>query len=302
MPFSSDKISLKALFLCFFVAHLFQNRRKYKFSTIRNYVGHVRARWAAHGSDLSQFDQMIIKRVFRGLRNLRPLQVNGRVAFLLPHYKLPNLFSCPYSLDHLLFKAAVIFGFFGMFRFSTFGKLTAQCIVLIDVSGREFAFCKAHYPLLYSPQLAGFYLKFASKYHPRGRAYFCALSDLGEPWSGLCPVSVLRMLASNELLCSGQIFHPKKISSRDLGAYMSFLACSHNKFTPHSLRIGGHTFFSIQNMHEDFVQFLGRRAVNKTSQLYYRARAADNVLRLRMFFKRISMQEVISTHSLFGSI
>ena len=210
MPLSSDKMSLKGMLLCFFVAHLFQNRRKYKFSTIRNYVGHVRARWAAHGSELSQFDQMIIKRVFRGLRNLRPLQVDGRIAFLLPHYKLPNLFSCPYSLDHLLFKAAVIFGFFGMFRFSTFGKLTAQCIVLIDVSGREFAFCKAHYPLLYSPQLAGFYLKFASKYHPRGRAYFCALSDLGEPWSGLCPVSVLRMLASNELLCSGQIFHPKK--------------------------------------------------------------------------------------------
>ena len=68
----------------------------------------------------------------------------------------------------------------------------------------------------------------------------------------------------NRLLCSGQIIHPKKISSRDLGAYISILACSHNKSTPHSIRIGGHTFFSIQNVHEDFVQFLERRFVNRT--------------------------------------
>ena len=282
MPLSSDKISLKALLLCFFVAHLYLHRRKYKFSTIRNYVGHVRARWAAAGSELSPFDQMVIKRVFRGLRALRPKQVDGRVAFLLPHYNLPKLFTCPFSLDHLLFKAAVIFGFFGMFRFSTFGKLTAQCIVLIDVLGREFDFSEAC-PLLYSSKLAGFYFKFASKCHPRGRAYFCLLSDLNQPWSALCPVSVLRLLGSNRLLRAGQIFQPTRVSSRTLGAYMSFLACSRNRFTPHSLRIGGHTFFSIQNMHEDFVQFLGPRAVTKTSQLYYRARAADNILRLRIF-------------------
>ena len=271
MPLSSEKISLKALLLCFFVAHLFQNRRQYKATTIRNYVAHVRARWAAQGSELSHFDQKIIKRVFRGVRNLRPPRRDGRVAFLLPHYRFPQLFSCPFSLDHLLFKAAVIFGFFGMFRFSTFAKLTVRCLVLIDMLGREFIYTKACDPLLFSSQLTGFYFKFTSKFHPRGRAYFCSLSNLDEPWCTLCPVSVLRQLRTNNLLCSGQIFPQKKLSSKDLGAYMTFLAYSRTKFTPHSLRIGGHTFFSIQNMHEDFVQFLARRTIAKTSQLYYRA-------------------------------
>ena len=101
------------------------------------------------------------------------------------------------------------------------------------------------------------------------------------------------------LLSTGSLFTREKLTSKALGSYMDFVARSHVPFTPHSLRIGGHTFFSAQNMHEDFVQFLGRRTINKSSQLYYRARAGDNILRLTMFFTRLSHSPVINDNGLF---
>ena len=246
------------------------------------------------------FDKQVITRVLRGVRALRPTEFDGRVAFLLPHLKLPTIFTHPHSLDHLLFKAAVIFGFLGMFRFSSFDKVIAPRIVLVDVSGREFTFTQARFSLLMSQRLTGFYFSFSSKCHPNARAYYCALHRLPEPWATLCPVTVLRHLAVNGLLFSGPLFPRAKLSSKALGAYMTFLAQSNHPFTPHSLRIGGHTFFSVQNMHEDFVQFLGRRCLNKTSQRYYRARPADNVLRLSMFFKRLSINAVVNGRGLFA--
>ena len=59
-------------------------------------------------------------------------------------------------------------------------------------------------------------------------------------------------------------------------------------FAPHSLRIGGHTFYTLQNMHEDFVQYLGRRAIRRASQLYYRANPVDIIRRLRTFSRDVS--------------
>ena len=81
---------------------------------------------------------------------------------------------------------------------------------------------------------------------------------------------------------------------------MKYVAKSRLRFTPHSLRIGGHTFYSIQNMHGDFVQFLGRRSINRASQLYYRACAADNISRLRLFFSDISELRIFGT-GLYGA-
>ena len=300
IPKTTDQISLKGLLLCFFVAHLFRNPKNLKHTTIRNYVGNVRAVWTRQGCDLSPFDKQVIARVLRGVRSLRPSEFDGRVPFLLPHFQFPSIFTQPRSLDHLLFKAAVIFGFFGMFRFSSFAKIRIPNIVLV-VDGREFILTRKHYPLLHSSHLTGFYFSFSSKCHPNARAYYCALHRFSAPWATLCPVTILRHLGTNGLLFSGPLFPRTKLSSKSLGSYMTFLARSKHLFTPHSLRIGGHTFFSIQNMHEDFVQFLGRRSINKSSQLYYRARAADNVLRLSMFFHRLSQNPVVNGRALFGT-
>ena len=81
---------------------------------------------------------------------------------------------------------------------------------------------------------------------------------------------------------------------------MAYLARSSTPFTPHSLRIGGHTFFAVHNMHEDFIQFLGRRTITRASQLYYRARAIDNIIRLQIFFGRLSSLPAIYEVDVFG--
>ena len=136
--------------------------------------------------------------------------------------------------------------------------------------------------------IVGFYFSFAAKFHPHARAYYCRTEDLGEPWATLCPMKVLLALAKNNLLSQKTIFPRNKITTKNLSSYMRCIARSTKSFTPHSLRIGGHTFYSIHNMHEDFVQFLGRRAIARSSQLYYRANATDNISRLRIFFEGIS--------------
>ena len=302
VPPTHSKVSLNAMLLCFFAASLFNNPKNFAYSTIRNYVGHVRSGWANQGTELSPFDRAILTRVFRGVRALRPAAVDSRLAFLLPHYNFPRIFTSPISIDHLIFKAAVVLGFLGMFRFSTFHKLNVNNTFLIDRSGREFTLTPTRSALVHSPNIVGFYFSFSSKYHPNAQAYYCSLRHLPQPWSTLCPVTILRLMEQNGLLSSGHLFPREKLTSAALGTYMEFVARSRHSFTPHSLRIGGHTFFSAHNMDEDLVQFLGRRTITKASQLYYRARAADNVSRLNMFFTRLSQFPVINEGGVFKNL
>ena len=43
----------------------------------------------------------------------------------------------PLSIDHLLFKAEVVFGVFGLFSYGSFKILLIDSIVLVDMNGRE---------------------------------------------------------------------------------------------------------------------------------------------------------------------
>ena len=296
--------SLRGLILCFFTASLFLNGRSLKSSTIRNYVGHVRASWEKTGATLTTFDKTILSRLLKGVATLRPTTTDKRTAFLLPHFKFPESFKHPYSKDQLIFRAAAIFGFLGMFRFSTFGKLTCHSVVLISENRDEFQLKSGSYAevnhFLRHKNITGFYFHFTAKFYPNGRAYYCKLNDFTTPWRDLCPLRTLTALSQNGLLGSKKLFNKKLLTSTSLGTYMQYIANSTTPFTPHSLRIGGHTFYSIQNMHGDFVQFLGRRSINRASQLYYRASAADNISRLRLFFKNISHRPIFST-GLYGT-
>ena len=291
-PQNRHHLSLKGLVLSFFTARLFLNNKNLKSSTIRNYVSHVRTTWEKTGANLTTFDKIIISRLLKGVTALRPTTKDKRTAFLLPYFRPPGIFRHPYSKDQLIFKAAVIFGFFGMFRFSTFNKLNYRSVILISEDRDEFQLRSGTYTelrhLLKIKNITGFYFQFAAKYHPNGRAYYCKLHDLNDPWTLLCPLNALTALARNGLLSTNKIFSKKLLSSKTLGAYMKYVSKSRLPLTPHSLRIGGHTFYSIQNMHGDFVQFSGRRSINRASQLYYRASAADNICRLRLFFNDIS--------------
>ena len=105
-------------------------------------------------------------------------------------------------------------------------------------------------------------------------------------------------LANNGLL-SNIIFPAAVVSRPALSDYKKLIVplkrLGHaGRFTPHSLRIGGHTFYSIKNMNDDFLHFLGRRAISRVCQLYYRANAYDNVVRLNMFFKSISYYHILA--------
>ena len=291
--------------LCFFAASLYNHPKNFQTATIRNYVGHVRSSWSKQGSALSHFDAAVLCRILRGVSNLRPTNPDSRVAFLLPHYTFPPAFINPLSTDLLLFKAAVIFGFLGMFRYSSFAKLSATSIVLVAVSGRELALkCGTNSELsAFEEQhhISGFYFRLSTKFHKHAHAYYCSLKEMPLPWSVFCPVQTLFELGRQRLLCKGQIFPPNTVTAHALGLYMNYVANSSAVFSPHSLRIGGHTFYSVHNMHEDFVHYLGRRKVNRASQLYYRARATDNIVRLSQFFSQTSSSSVLAGGGLYRS-
>ena len=238
VPHLHSQISLKGLLLCFFAGSLFADAKRFQSSTIKNYVGHVRAAWTKQGAELSLFDNAVLRRVLRGVSSLRPANPDRRVAFLLPHYSFPSAFVRPLSKELLLFKAAVVFGFLGMFRYSTFAKLTKKSIVLVTVSGRELRLSTGTNAelsaLTRQYKIFGFYFVFSSKFHAHARAYFCSLKGFALPWASFCPVQLLLDMAQSDLL-----------SAEPIALYRRYVPNSMTSFSPQSLRFGGHTFYSV---------------------------------------------------------
>ena len=289
-PFRPKRLTWGGLTLCFFIASLFADETIKSQKTIRGYVSHVRVAWAVGGWKLADFDTWVVAQILRGVERLRPTKQDIRAALLLPHLPLPRHFKVPLNKNQLWLKAATILGFLGMFRFHTYAKLTTTNVVVVGQDGGETNLTSGsatevrdHFD---TKKAIGFYFKFDDKFHPNSRAYYCRLADLKEPWQALCPVRVLTDLACNGML--GEKFFPKNtITAKALTIYLKSLTNIQGRFTPHSLRIGGHTFYSVRNMPGEFVSFLGRRRVSKASELYYRAQPRDNILRLRNFFKRM---------------
>ena len=73
---------------------------------------------------------------------------------------------------------------------------------------------------------------------------------------------------------------------------MKITEMSNKNYKTHFLRIRDHTFFVTYGMPEDFVNFLGRRKVSKTSQLYYRASARLTLQKFRRFAKNVKALKV----------
>ena len=188
-----------------------------------------------------------------------------------------------------------------MFRFATYHKLGFHNIVIVGPDAREYRLLSgsaAQLEVYFRQKGAiGFYFHFPDKYHPLGHAFFCRLTHISKFWSQFCPVNLLIQLSRKGLL-QESIFPKNKLKTEILGNFLRFIAqrsggLTGNKFTPHSLRIGGHTFYSIKNLDPDFVHFLGRRAISRACQLYYRASAYDNIIRLDMFFRSIAAQHIL---------
>ena len=301
LSFIPDQITLNGMVLSFYIAYLFRLSSINAASTIINYATHLRTSWARMGVLLTDFDSSVFCDMKKGVKRLLPKKPDSRPAFLLPHYHLPRIFLTPMKQSHILLKTAVIWGFLGMFRFATYQKLGVSNLVVVGRNGKEYrvqsgSFNELSFYFLQRGAI-GFYFRFSDKYHPIAYAFFCRLDHLPECWSKLCPVRALLMIARSGYL-KGKFFPPRVITARNLRDFMRFVGGMRRlgaayQFTPHSLRIGGHTFFAIKNMDPDFLHFLGRRAVSRVCQLYYRANAYDNVVRLNMFFEKLSRRHVL---------
>ena len=138
VPKNHHQLSLKGFVLSFFAISSFLNCKNLKSSTIRNYVSHVRTKWEKTGANLTIFDKIVISRLLKGVATLRLTTTNKRTVFLLPYFRAPAIFRHPYSRDQLIFKAVIIFGFFDVFRFRIFNKLTYRSVVLISEDRDEF--------------------------------------------------------------------------------------------------------------------------------------------------------------------
>ena len=239
--------------------------------------------------------------MIRGTRILLPRKPDTRPAFLLPHYLRPPIFTTPITASQFLLKAAVVWGFIGMFRFETYSKLGIHNLVVVGKDGREHRISSgsSNELIYYFKRLnaVGFYFQFTAKYHPVAHAFFSSFTNISNFWAQYCPVKILLQMAQRGLLTK-EIFPKKILSSPILSDYLRYIAgkqrgISGGKFTPHSLRIGGHTFYTMKNMDADFTHFLGRRAISRVGQLYYRARAYDNIVRLNMFFRSLQSQHIL---------
>ena len=295
-----QQLSLNGLVLCFYTAYLFRLKSINSSKTIANYSTQLKSAWSKIGVTTTEFDDSVRLDIIKGAKKLLPAKPDMRPAFLLPHYFLKNVFRYPATSTQLRLKAAVILGFLGMFRFSTYEKLGIHNLIIVGKNGTEHRLKTGSIEELSThfveKAALGFYVHFPDKYHPLGYAFFCKLTNISAFWSDFCPVKILMQLCPNGLL-HRNIFPKQTVNSAILSNYLRHIGrrslVSSGKFTPHSLRIGGHTFYSIKNMDADFVHFLGRRAISRACQLYYRANAFDNIVRLNMFFSSISSHHIL---------
>ena len=132
------QLSLNGITLCFFTAYLYRLPTINSAKTIENYSGQVKSSWAKAGLLLTEFDEAVRKDIIKGVRRILPSKPDTRPAFLLPHYFLHPIFIKPRSSTQLLLKAATIWGFLGMFRFSTYDKLGIQNLVIVGNDAAEY--------------------------------------------------------------------------------------------------------------------------------------------------------------------
>ena len=198
-PLPSDEFSPPSRMsnsLVFFAAYLFELPSINAYSTIRNYISHVRQFYLKKGHPPKKLDSPLLKAVMRGVKRCMPPKADSRVAFLLIHYRFPNQFKNTNSRTVKKSIAAVSFGFFAMLSFHTYNKLCLECLRLVLKGGREVTPSKVGLRitvnLLASNSIHGFYFIFDDKFHPGARAYYCKVRDLHRSLRRLCPLKHLK--------------------------------------------------------------------------------------------------------------
>ena len=299
-PFAANSPDLVALSLCFFVAYLASRPRIRRYTTVRGYVCHVKALWRDAGCPEKRLHSPLLRAVMRGVRRALPAPPDKRAAFIPPNLVLPEYYYHPPSNRWLLFKAAVVLGFHAMLRYGAFCQFSPNALTLVSVTGRELAFSVGNPTgqCLGPDKVLGVLFTFMPKYtlsSGLGTAYFCHICDVA-PWLAThCPVCLLSRLLAKGLLRSSSsrlLLDPTIFSPPALASYLGYLAGKsglppNNPYKPHSLRIGGHTWYTVHGMNPDLRDYLARRAVNRCSLRYFRASPVSNFHALRDFYRRV---------------
>ena len=291
---SPDPVSLS---LCFFAAYLASRPKITRYTTVRSYICHVKALWRDAGCRKELLDSPLLAAVMRGVRRALPAPPDLRAAFILPIYTAPSCYTSPPSTEWLLLKAAVTLGFHAMLRFGAFCQLTPSSLTVVLNDGDEWPFHQipASLFLALSDRLLGFRFTFIPKYtSSEGRvtsAFFCHICDVAPKLQAHCPVCAILQLREANLFRypTRPIFDPKILTPSSLSSYLALFAGrsrskSSDVFKPHSLRIGGHTFYTMHGMSADLRDYLARRVVSRCSMRYYRASPVGNLQALRDFY------------------
>ena len=172
-----NQLSLNGLIICFYTAYLFRLPSIKSATTIENYSRQLKSAWQKTGILLTEFDKLVLTDMIKGAKRLLPNVPDTRPAFLLPHYNLPFIFERPLTTNQFVLKAAVIWGFLGMFRFVTYNNLGVHNLVIVGGDGRTLRLesgCYDEVVYYFTKRgAAGFYFQFADKYHPIAHAFYC---------------------------------------------------------------------------------------------------------------------------------
>ena len=300
------KLDNTALALCFFAAYLASRPTIKRYTTVRCYLCHLRSLWREAGCPGKLMHSPLLNRIMRGIRRALPAPPDAREAFIPPSIIPPAYYIDPPSLRLLLFKAAVVLGFHAMLRYGAFCQFCPEALTVVYHTGRERAWVSfSSKPNLSDKEILGVVFTFAPKFtlsNGLGCAYFCHICDTNPKLAIHCPLCVLDKLVVRGFLRASKrcLFDPLIFTPAALTSYLGHLAGKTdghpgNPFRSHSLRIGGHTFYTIHNMNLDLRDYLARRAVTRSSLRYFRASPAANLLALRAFYKSLPAKQLSSS-------
>ena len=301
-PFTTITPDPVSLALCFFVAYLASRPTIHRFTTVRSYLCHVKALWRDAGCAHTLLNSPLLTAIMRGVRRALPAPPDTRSAFLLPLYRTPTFYLKPPSDHWLIFKAAVTLGFHAMLRFGAFCQFTPNLLTAILRNGGELPLSQHPSDLIDSIAhfIVGFMFTFSPKYTSSNErvttAYFCHICDVAPKLAPHCPACVLLAMLGRGLFRfpSRSVFDPHFFSPSALSSYLRLVSGqqhgrTQDEFKSHSLRIGGHTFYTMHGMSADLRDFLARRVVNRCSLRYYRASPIGNIRALRAFYASLKL-------------
>ena len=298
-PFAATNINPTTLSLCFFVGYLASRPTIKRYTTVRSYICHVRALWRDAGCPDDLLQTPLLRRLMRGVRRLLPAPIDTREAFIPPSILMPNYYVRPPSNRLLLFKAAVALGFHAMLRYGAFCQFNKSKLIVVLKNGHERAFTSFGpdpIPLADRTTL-GVLFTFTPKYtlsNGIGTAFFCHICDVAPTLAIHCPMCIIALMIDRGLLRSSRHspFDPLVFTPASLTSYLGHVTgkpgrTPANPFKPHSLRIGGHTYYTIHNMNPDLRDYLARRAITRCSLRYFRASPAENLRALKNFYQHL---------------